>query len=204
MEQAIMKPTKLLLLLLVAFAAALSGADLGNVHTVYMLPMAHGLDQYLANVLTAEHIFVIVTDPKAADAVLTDHVNPALQEKLDTLLAPPPPPPKEGEKDEPKGTLLDPANKLSNGGEFQCGPQQGHHLPGDHQVPPGALVGVRPAEGYLVQTIGSHRLRYCKPPQEGHGVDEEVTLRNGTFTFKASGIFLPAPSCAPIYACAVC
>ncbi len=109
-----MKSIKLLLLLLASGAAALSGADLGNVRTVYMLPMAHGLDQYLANILTAEHVFVIVTDPRTADAVLTDHVNSALQEKLDTLLAPPPPPLKEGEKDEPKGTLLDPANKLSN------------------------------------------------------------------------------------------
>jgi hypothetical protein len=114
MEQAIMKSIKLLLLLLVSLAAVASSADLGDVHTVYVLPMAHGLDQYIANVLTAGHVFVIVTDPKAADAVLSDHVNSALQEKLDVLLAPPPVAPKAGEKDEVKGSLIDPANKLSN------------------------------------------------------------------------------------------
>jgi hypothetical protein len=113
----IMNSIKLILLLLVSCAAALSGADLGNVHTVYVLPMAHGLEQYLANVLTGEHVFVVVTDPKLADAVFTDHVGAALQEKLDTMLAPPAEKsqPKEGEKaDEPKGTIFEPANKLEN------------------------------------------------------------------------------------------
>ena len=86
-----MNSIKLVLALLVSCAAALSGAELGAVHTVYVLPMAHGLEQYLANALTSEHVFVIVTDPKMADAVLTDHVGAALQEKLDVMLAPPPP-----------------------------------------------------------------------------------------------------------------
>jgi hypothetical protein len=113
MEQA-MKSIKILWLLLTSCAAALSGADLGTVHTVYVLPMTHGLEQYLANVLTSEHVFVIVTDPKLADAVLTDHLGVALQEKLDAMLAPPPAE-KEGEKDDaPKGSLMAPANKLSN------------------------------------------------------------------------------------------
>jgi hypothetical protein len=114
MEQA-MKSIKLLLLLLVVCAAGLTAGDLENVHTVYVLPMAHGLEQYLANALTAEHVFVIVTDPKMADAVLTDHVNSALQQKLDTMLAPPPAPPKDGEKaDAPKGSIFEPANKVEN------------------------------------------------------------------------------------------
>jgi len=109
----IMNPMKLVFLLLVS-CAALSGADLGAVHTVYVLPMAHGLDQYLASVLTGEHVFVIVTDPKLADAVLTDHVGASLQEKLDVMLAPPPPVPKAGEKDEPKGSLAEPLNKTES------------------------------------------------------------------------------------------
>ena len=114
----IMNSIKLALLLPVCCAAALSAADLADVHTVYVLPMAHGLEQYLANALTNEHVFVIVTDPKMADAVLTDHVGAALQEKLDTMLAPPPPEKalKEGEKDDPKGSLMEPANKLENPG----------------------------------------------------------------------------------------
>jgi hypothetical protein len=117
MEQA-MKSIKLIVLLLMSCAAGLSGADLGNVHTVYVLPMAHGLDQYIANTLTGEHIFVIVTDPKMADAVIADHVGSALQLKLDTMLAPPPAEKsdaKEGDKIEtPKGSIMEPANKLDN------------------------------------------------------------------------------------------
>ena len=36
--------------------------------------MSHGLDQYLANRLTNEHVFQVVTDPKLADAVFSDRV----------------------------------------------------------------------------------------------------------------------------------
>jgi hypothetical protein len=118
MEQA-MKSIKLLLLLLTGCAAALTAADLENVHTVYVLPMGHGLEQYLANALTGEHVFVIVTDPKAADAVLTDHVGAPLQQKLDVLLAPPAEKPdvKPADKDKvetAKGSIMEPANKLDN------------------------------------------------------------------------------------------
>lgn len=109
-----MKSIKLLLLLAVSCAAALNGADLGNVHTVYVLPMAHGLEQYLANTLTGEHIFVIVTDPKMADAVLTDHVGSALQTKLDILMAPPAEKSESEKSDAPKGSIMEPANKLDN------------------------------------------------------------------------------------------
>jgi hypothetical protein len=114
MEQA-MKSIKLPLLLLAIGAAAFCAVDLGNVHTVYMLPMAHGLEQYLANTLTGEHVFVIVTDPKMADAVLTDHVDAGLQLKLDTMLTPPPAETKEDGKDAaPKGSIFEPANKVDN------------------------------------------------------------------------------------------
>ncbi len=116
MEQA-MKSIKLIVLLLLSCAALLSGADLGEVHTVYVLPMSHGLEQYIANALTTEHVFVIVTDPKMADAVITDNIGAALQQKLDNLLAPPAEKaePKEGEKiDAPKGSIMEPANKLDN------------------------------------------------------------------------------------------
>jgi hypothetical protein len=115
MEQA-MKSFKWQLLLLMSGVAALMAADLGTVHTVYVLPMAHGLEQYVANTLTEENVFVVVTDPKLADAVLTDHVDAGLQLKLDNLLAPlTEKPKKEGEKiDGPKGTLFEPANKLDN------------------------------------------------------------------------------------------
>src|ERR1035441_3711592 len=78
------------LLLLLASGGALMCADLANVRSLYVLPMSHGLDQYIANRLTNEHVFTIVTDPKLADAVLTDHVGTGLQAKLAALLQPPP------------------------------------------------------------------------------------------------------------------
>lgn len=114
MEQA-MKSFKWQLLLFMSGVAALMAADLGTVRTVYVLPMAHGLEQYVANAFTEENVFVVVTDPKLADAVLTDHVDAGLQLKLDSLLAPLTEKPKEGEKvDGPKGSIFEPANKLDN------------------------------------------------------------------------------------------
>lgn len=106
-----MNSIKLASLLLAGCATAAMAANLDSVHTVYVLPMAHGLEQYIANTLTQEHVFVIVTDPKLADAVLTDHVGVSLQEKLDEMLKPPEPADK---SDAPKGSLVDPANKVAN------------------------------------------------------------------------------------------
>jgi hypothetical protein len=112
MEQAlVMKSINLVVLLLVSCAAVAAGADLSTVSKVYVLPMAHGLEQYIANVLTNEHVFVIVTDPKMADAVITDRVGAALEEKLNDMLQAAPPAKAD---DAPKGSLVDPANKLGN------------------------------------------------------------------------------------------
>lgn len=70
--------------------AALAGADLASVRTVYLLPMGGGLDQYLANQLTRAHIFQVVTDPKRADAVLTERIGPMFEARMDELYPPPP------------------------------------------------------------------------------------------------------------------
>jgi len=77
------------LLFLLAAAGALMAADLANVRTVYVMPMSHGMDQYIANRLTNDHVFTIVTDAKMADAVITDHVGSSLQTKLDDMMRPP-------------------------------------------------------------------------------------------------------------------
>jgi hypothetical protein len=96
--------------------------------------MSRGLDQYLANRLTNEHTFQVVTDPKLADAVFTDHIGESFQSQMEALYPPPPPPEKpakpemkdketkEGkDKKDPKsddakgpGLLTDTVNKLSN------------------------------------------------------------------------------------------
>src|SRR5579864_7116417 len=90
------------LLFLLSLSIALScAADLANVHSVYLLSMSHGLDQYLANRLTSDHVFRIVTDPKLADAVLTDHIGEAFEAQLETMFPKPeaPKPPATAPKD---------------------------------------------------------------------------------------------------------
>ncbi len=68
---------KRFLLLLSCSGALLCGAELASVRSVYLMPMSRGLDQYLANRLTASHTFQVVTDPKLADAIFTDRIGEA-------------------------------------------------------------------------------------------------------------------------------
>jgi hypothetical protein len=72
--------------------ALLSGftlcANLPDVQAVYLLPMTGGLDQYLANRLTAGGVFRVVTDPKLADAVFTDQLGAGFEQKLVDLYPP--------------------------------------------------------------------------------------------------------------------
>jgi len=112
---------KRLALLFSCSAALMCAADLAGVHTVYVLKMGKGLDQYLASRLAAEHVFQIVTDPKLADTVLTDQVGEALQLQLEEI-SPTPEPPKaapekkkeEAPADEANPFLGDTVNKLDN------------------------------------------------------------------------------------------
>lgn len=69
------------------FAAELAGA-----HTVYLMPMGHGLDQFIANRLTRMHVLQVVTDPAKADAVFTDQVGANLESRLNDMYPPPPDP----------------------------------------------------------------------------------------------------------------
>src|SRR5437867_3801980 len=81
----IMRIMKRICLLLCSSAALTCAADLSSVHSVYILPMARGLDQYLANRLTGEHIFQVVTDPKLADAVFTERIGEPFQAQMQNL-----------------------------------------------------------------------------------------------------------------------
>jgi hypothetical protein len=66
--------------------------DLLGVKSVYILPMRSGFDQYLANELTSRGVVRVVTDPRRADAVITDHLGQSFQERMDDLFPPPPKP----------------------------------------------------------------------------------------------------------------
>ncbi|MBZ5728194.1 MAG: hypothetical protein LAP87_24810 [Acidobacteriia bacterium] len=96
---------KRLLFIVICGGALAYGAGLADVHTVYVMPMSHGLDQYLANRLTNERVFQVVTDPKLADAIFTDQVGAGFQAKLaDISPTPQPEKPaaKEGDKEDDK------------------------------------------------------------------------------------------------------
>jgi hypothetical protein len=72
-----------------AAIALLSTAVLGaaefagtKVQSVYLMPMASGLDQYLAHQLTKGGLLDVVTDAKHADAVFTDRLGDSFQAQL--------------------------------------------------------------------------------------------------------------------------
>ena len=65
--------------------AALAAAGPGDVRAVYLLPMAGGFDQYLANRITNAGLYQVVTDPKLADAVFTDRLGQAFQDRMEEL-----------------------------------------------------------------------------------------------------------------------
>lgn len=68
---------------LVSISAA--HAEVFGVKTVYVLPMTGGLDQYLALQLTSAGVLQVVTDPKKADAILTDGIGARLEDSLSAL-----------------------------------------------------------------------------------------------------------------------
>jgi hypothetical protein len=76
-------------LLVCSLLASLAlSADVTGVKAVYVLPMSGGLDQYLVNRLAGGQVFVVVTDPKMADAIFTDQLGEAFERKLTGLYPP--------------------------------------------------------------------------------------------------------------------
>lgn len=71
------------------FAVSIATAQVSEVKTVYLLPMASGLDQYLALKLTAEGVLQVVTDPQKADAIFTDSIGARFEESVSQLFGAP-------------------------------------------------------------------------------------------------------------------
>lgn len=88
-------------LLLCAAAVASDYPQLKQVQSVYILPMGSGMDQYLANKITREGLFQVVTDPQKADAILTDRIGDPFERKFAELYPPPKPekPPEKAKKE---------------------------------------------------------------------------------------------------------
>ena len=71
--------------LLFLLAVPLFGADLSSVRAVYVMPMYRGLDQYLANQLTNQHVFQVVADPRLADTIFTDRLGDNFLVQLESV-----------------------------------------------------------------------------------------------------------------------
>ena len=109
---------------LLCAAVTLAGAtDFPAIRTVYLLPMNRGMDQFLANRLTNDHVFQVVADPKLADAVFTDRLGETFEAQLDNLFPAPPEPkpaaaakPDSQKADQPQspGLPTNTVNKLDN------------------------------------------------------------------------------------------
>jgi hypothetical protein len=105
-------------------ASLLFGGELGTVRTVYLLPMGRGLDQYLANRLTNEGVFQVVTNPKSADAFFTERIGEGFEAQVANLVpAPPAPTPsvaepaaaeKNGKKAKDEAPKAPPINETAN------------------------------------------------------------------------------------------
>ena len=76
---------KLLYFVALAALPTIEAADLNEVKTVYLMPMSRGLDQYLAERLTGQGVLQVVTDPKRADAVITDRVGGNFEQSMADL-----------------------------------------------------------------------------------------------------------------------
>ena len=114
---------KRFVVLLWLFGTLVWGAELEGIHSVYLLPMQRGLDQYLANRVTRDHVFQVVTDPKLADAIFTDRIGTGFEKQLEGISPSPepvaPPPPKDKDKDKENsgdtgGNSFETVNKLEN------------------------------------------------------------------------------------------
>jgi len=68
-----------------------AAAELKDVKAVYLYPMLGGLDQHLADCLTQDRVFRVVTDPKLADAVFTDQLGKQFEYRLDHIKRDPAP-----------------------------------------------------------------------------------------------------------------
>jgi hypothetical protein len=100
-----MKPSAILLTAAFAAMAASAGTNVAGASAVYIMPMAGGLDQYLALRLTTGNVMQVVTDPLKADVVLTDRVGAGFDDKWKELY-PPPPAPKSDDKDKSKDDVF--------------------------------------------------------------------------------------------------
>jgi hypothetical protein len=84
----LLAPALLLGLLTPAFSAPAQGpnAELGSVGTIYVLPMASGMEQFLAHQVAKQGLYEVTTDPLRADAFLSDFVGTTFELRVEELI----------------------------------------------------------------------------------------------------------------------
>ena len=107
-------------LAVIAGLAASSDApspQVAAVRAVYILPMSAGMDQYLANRLTAMHVVQVAADPQNADAIFTDRLGETFERRLEDLYPKPAPPKADADKDKDKDSAVSDAVTLADKGQ---------------------------------------------------------------------------------------
>jgi hypothetical protein len=140
-----------------ALFAISAHAQVFGVKTVYVLPMAGGLDQYLALRLTSQGILQVVTDPQKADAILTDGIGARLEQSLTELYGGP------SNKDKPE------KNKSDKAGSDDFSHPAMQPLSHSRGV---VLLGERPSRDVLWSTF--ERPKNAQPEELRHAAEKIV------------------------------
>ncbi|HVW84392.1 MAG TPA: hypothetical protein VHB50_06910, partial [Bryobacteraceae bacterium] len=104
---------------------------------VYILPMAGGFDQYLAEQLARDHVVQVVADPKLADSVLTERLGETFEQKMAKIH------PRDEKKDDQKTDDLHPGFRSSaaKGTVFLVDANTRQVLWSDYEKPPHSRSG---------------------------------------------------------------
>jgi hypothetical protein len=127
-----MKPLPILALFATLASAQYACAQYLGPKTVYILPMARGLDQYLAQALTNGHVLQVVADPKLAEVVMTDNIGPSFEQTMKDIL----PPPSDAKKSDDNNTHPGFRSTLARGTVFLVDVKSHHVLWSDYRQPP--------------------------------------------------------------------
>lgn len=136
---------------------------LERVTNVYILPMNNGLDQYLASHLSRLGAFTIVTDPKKADAILTDHVGESFERKMAELY-PPPKPPKPPAADTDSADKKDDSKSASKSAA-EASREEADRLAHENQIPMVSTFGRGRGMVFLVDRSGRVLWSFYKRPK---------------------------------------
>ena len=84
----VLAPALLLGLFLTASLAHAQGPnpDLSSVQTIYVLPMGSGMDQFVAHQVARYGLYQVTSDPRQAEAFLSDFVGTTFETRVDDLL----------------------------------------------------------------------------------------------------------------------